>query len=62
LVVCFDKIYIALFEGSGSVQICGGGLGEKMQFSAQVSSSYCKHNFKYYRKTQYFERFSPKEI
>jgi hypothetical protein len=63
LVVCFDKIYIALFEGSGSVQICGGGLGEKMQCSsAQVSSSYCKHNFKYYRKTQYFEDFRPKKF
>jgi hypothetical protein len=42
LVVCFDKIYISLKEvvQFKYINLCGGGLGEKMrvQFSAQVSS------------------------
>jgi uncharacterized protein YoxC len=44
LVVCFDKIYIALSLKEvvqfKYINLCGGGLGEKMrvQFSAQVSS------------------------
>jgi hypothetical protein len=50
LVVCFDKIYIALSLKEvvqfKYINLCGGGLGEKMrvQFSAQVSSEVIKHN------------------
>jgi hypothetical protein len=67
LVVCFDKIYIALSLKEvvqfKYINLCGG-LGEKMrvQFSAQVSSELLQTQLKYYRKTQYFKIFAQRNL
>jgi hypothetical protein len=66
LVVCFDKIYISLLKEVVQfkyINLCGGGLGEKMQCSFRHSKlKLLQTQLKYYRKTQYFEEISPKKF